>query len=383
MTEKPTTQPPDNRSKEAGGCAKVFAFLLALVLVVIMPLALLAFDMYRVVFNPPLMKRVLADEVVKHDLIPIALEWFSDRRAQERIASGEALAGADEPDIVLLMSFMDRQDWNEVKAEVLPAEILEEWVGVTVDGTYAWIDSDYRVPQITWDLTIFKVRVNTEHGLNAILIAYDNLPPCTQAEVDDFVARAKAAAPEDAPYNLCVFPDPWHDDQFNDYVNAVKDVVKNIPDQLALTDELAQNVPDEPGVGPTAIKQELRIMRLVAQWAWLLPLILLALIFLMVRIRSLQSLSRWWGLPLLAGGFLTLLPAIVYNLVITNLLASGPLSEVPELIQQEAIRAVVRLAGEIFQPMLIQAAVIVLVAIVLIALHRMASRKKPAPAKSA
>ncbi|MEK6575503.1 MAG: hypothetical protein AABZ58_14430, partial [Chloroflexota bacterium] len=105
MTEKPTTQPPDNRSKEAGGCAKVLAFLLALVLVVIIPLALLAFDVYHVAFNPPLMKRVLSDEVVNHDLIPVSLEWFSDRRAQERIASGEALTGVDEPDIVLLMSF--------------------------------------------------------------------------------------------------------------------------------------------------------------------------------------------------------------------------------------------------------------------------------------
>lgn len=36
------------------------------------PLALLAYDTGRVIFNPPLLKRVLADEVVNSDLISLA-----------------------------------------------------------------------------------------------------------------------------------------------------------------------------------------------------------------------------------------------------------------------------------------------------------------------
>jgi hypothetical protein len=44
------------------------------------------------------------------DLIPVALEWFSGSRAQARVDSGEALTGINEPDVVLLMSFLDRND---------------------------------------------------------------------------------------------------------------------------------------------------------------------------------------------------------------------------------------------------------------------------------
>ena len=36
----------------------------------------------------------MTEEVLQSDLIPIALEWFSDRRAQQRVEAGEALTGS-------------------------------------------------------------------------------------------------------------------------------------------------------------------------------------------------------------------------------------------------------------------------------------------------
>jgi hypothetical protein len=182
---------------------------------------------------------VVTDEVVNSDLIPVTLEWFSDQRAQERVDAGMTLAGIDEPDVVALIEMLDREDWRQIKAEVLPDEILAAWVSVTVDGVYAWIDSGDRVPQITWDMQAFKARVASEHGANCIAIAYANLPPCTQAEIDDFLARlASALAGMDVLYNLCQFPDPWRADQYNDYVAALQGVAQNVPDQFALADEL-------------------------------------------------------------------------------------------------------------------------------------------------
>lgn len=350
--------------------ARVLAFGLALLLVLGVPLSLLAFDGWRVVFNPPLLKRVLADEAVNHDLLPVALEWFSHRRAQERVTQGEALTGLREPDIVLLMSFLDREDWRQIKAEVLPPDIVGAWVTTTVDGAYAWLDSADRVPQITWEIQPFKDRVNSEHGVNAIVIAYDNLPPCTQTEIDDFQARL-AAAPSGAEvlYNLCEFPAPWHEDQFNDYVSALHKVTDNIPAQFALTRELAQ-IPDNPqGVGPEWLKQQLRLMRLVGQWAWLAPLALIGLVALLA-VRSMRQLGRWVGVPVLIGGLLALLPTLVYRSLITGLLSVGALSEVPELVIQEATRAILRLAAAVFQPLLIQAVIFMLLGVGLVIWYR-------------
>ena len=349
---------------ETGWLPKTLAFVLVLVFLLALPLSLLAFDVWRVVFNPPLIKKIIAEEVIQSDLIPVALEWFSHQRAQQRVDSGEALAGVNEPDIILLMSFLDREDWRAIKQEVLPDEILIKWTAVAVEGVYAWIDSDERVPQITWDLTPFIQRVNSEHGTNAILIAYDKLPPCTQTEIDDFTHRQALAPGTEVLYNLCEFPAPWHDDQIGDYKNALANVVKSLPPEFALTDELAR-VADRGGAGPEALKRQLRLIRTLGMLAWVLPL-LLVLLIAGLAVRSLTSLAQWLGVPLMVGGFEVLLPALAARRLINNVLSTGVLSETPEAIRAEVLRVIGRVADEIFGPMLIEAIILIGVSVGLI-----------------
>ncbi len=177
------------------------------------------------------------------------------------------------------------------------------------------------------------------------------------------------------PYNLCEFPDPWREDQLNDYVNAVQQAVSNIPDEFPLTRELQAAGVDPDGAGAEAIKQQLRLLRLLGSLAWLLPVLLIVLITALA-VRSFNSFTRWWGVPLFLGGLPALLPALAYGPIITSLLASGPLSETPDLVQDEALRAISRLAAEVFQPLLIQAGVIVIVGILLFALSRLGRKKE-------
>jgi hypothetical protein len=277
---------------------------------------------------------------------------------------------------VLLLSYLDRDDWRAIKTEVLTDEYLTHLTSVTTDGTYAWIDSADRVPNITWDTQPFKDRVFSEHGTNAITIAYNKLAPCTDAEIADFLARQAAVPPGvEVLYNLCEFPEPWHDDQFGDYVEALEKVVENIPAQFALTAQLAANAPDQQGAGPEALKSQLRQIRLVGMWAWL-PMVVLPLLIGALAVRSLRDLSRWLGMPLLVAGVLTLLPALAYSAVITSVLAAGPLSETPEAVRVEVTRVLLRLAGAIFQPMLLQAIVMLALAIGLMVWHAVRSRQR-------
>ncbi|NLE45333.1 MAG: hypothetical protein GX620_11480 [Chloroflexi bacterium] len=348
-----------------GGFVRALAVICAILLVVVLPLALLAFDIGRVAFNPPLLKCVLTDEVVNSDLIPVALEWFSDRRAQQRVESGEALTGVTEPDIVLLMSYLNRDDWRRIKAEVLTDEMLAAWVSVMVDGAYAWIGSDDLVPQVTFDLQPLKARVDSEHGVNGILIAYGKLPPCTDDQIVDFQVRLDAApAGTEVLYNLCQFPDPWHEDQFSDYVDALSDVVAAVPDSFALTSELTAASASPVNLQVLVLKQQLRLLRTVMSITWAFPLALLLLI-LLLKVRTLDALARWWGVPLLIGGALTLVVALVLRGTIGGLLAGRLLWMAPEIIVQEAIRSVNRLLAEVFRPMLLQAGVVTAIGLVL------------------
>ena len=127
--------------------------MLVLLLVIALPLALLDLDIWRVVSNADLMKNLITDEVVNSDLVPVGLEWFSEQRAEQRVRDGVALTGVDEPNMVVLLSFVYRNSWRAVRAEVLTDEFLTHLEYVTVDGTYEWIDSENIVPQVTYDLS--------------------------------------------------------------------------------------------------------------------------------------------------------------------------------------------------------------------------------------
>jgi len=356
------------------GLAKACALVLVVLLVVVLPLAITAWDIYRVVFNPPLVKQVLTEIVTQSDLIPVALEWYSERRAAERAVRVGAIPNVDEPDIIQLLSFLDLDAWRRERFEVLPNPMLAGWVSVTVDGVYAWIDSDDRIPQITWHLQPLKDRLNSQHGHNAVQIVYDILKPCNEAQIKDFLARLDAApVGKEVPYNLCQFPDPWREDQFNDYHDSLLEVVAQVPPTFALTEELVQ-VEDVVGVGPEAIKLQLRLIRWIGRWAWVAPLILLVLVAMLV-VRSWKKLGRWWGIPILIGGVLLVVLRLTYAPLIVWLLARGPLSEVPPLVLHEATQGVLRLGQEIFRPMWLQALITVLIGVLLVALAIVAKEK--------
>jgi hypothetical protein len=356
--------------------SKILSFPVALIFTLILPICILIFNLGNVVFDRPLVKGIVTDEVVNSDLIPAGLAWFSEDRADERVITGEARPNVDEPDIVQMLTFVDITDWRGIKTEVLTPEILTEWSSVTVDGTYDWIDTSDRVPQIAFDLTAFKARVATEHGLNALTIVYNALPPCEQHQIDDFVARLAAAPPgAEVLYNLCQFPDPWFEDQFSDYHESLLTVVANILNPFELTQNLAESADNPEGVGPEALKAQLILIR---KYYRLVPLIAAALLvlLLLLGVRTVVSLGRWWGVPLTLGGFLTLLPPLVYRYAITWFLANGPLSEVPQLIMEEATRSLLRLAAEVFRPMLWQAAAIMFVGLALAVWGSIENRKR-------
>lgn len=359
--------------KQARPALRVIAFILVILFLLSLPLALLAVDAGRVIFDRAYVKTLVTDEVVNSYLLPALMEWYSKDRAQERVDSGEALTGVTEPDIVKLISFMLAEDWQQVKGELLTREMLTEWSGLAVDGVYDWIDSPDEVPQISWSMQAFIDRLNSGHGVNSIVIAFNRLPACGPAEIADLTARAAAAPPgSEVLYNLCNFPDPWHEDQFNDYMGALDDVVKEIKPVFKLSEEV-KALEDVQGIGPALIKLQLRTIRFLMRWAWVIPLVMVLLVAALA-VRSRRGLARWLGLPLLAAGMLTLVLALVYQPLLTRLLTAGPLSEVPAVVQTEATRIALRIAESMFQPMLFQAGVILLLGVLVSALYFTARR---------
>lgn len=422
--------------KPRSGCSKFVAFILALILIITLPLALLAFNISRVVFNPNLTKRVFTEVLVESNLLPVIMEWYAETRAGERIETGVAVPDENEPHVVQLMAFMDTEDWLSIKKEVLKDEFIGDFVGDGLDGVYAWLDSDETYPQVTFDLRDFKANALGEPGDRAVMTQYEALPPCTDEQVADLVHRiklaqdaqkslkacgladpwteaadqafractgdntvlyqictfpdpweeqaaeefvqcARIAEKGEALYNLCQFPDPWTEDQIDDYHDSLVDVVNGAPDDLDVTGQITENeIVLLKNVDPLWLKELLRLIRLLSWVGWLVPLVMLILIFL-VGGRTVKGAGYWMGVPLILGSLLAVPFALVYRPLIMAVMVRVPLEAVPDMVITEATNALGYLARAVFLPMLIQIVVILALGVVFIAVA--ATAKPGAP----
>lgn len=347
---------------------KFLAFLLVLLFVITLPLALLSFNVGRALFDAPLVKRVVTKEVTQSDLIPVTLRWFAQRRAQERVLTGEAQTAIREPDALKAIEFPTVETWRKIRLEVMPDQFLEGWTAVTIDGLYGWLDTKDPLPNVVIDLRDWKKYARSEHGWNAIQMVYDSLPPCKQTDIDDFLKRLAAAAPgQEILYNLytpCRFPDPWKPDQNQDYLDGRDEIIDNAQDRFFLTQELSR-VEKQTGVGAESIKNQLLLIRAAANLSIIVPLVMLGLLVILA-LRSRMDLARWLGLPIVVGGVLSLLPTLVYQPLVGNLLTLGPLSEVPAQVRAEFARSFGILLSEAFNPMMFEAIAIIVIGLVIV-----------------
>jgi|GEM_PF-410545 len=352
----------------------ILLVLVAILFVLTSVLAVVGYDVWRVAFNPPLVKQMLVDEFVDSALVPRVLEDISLRRAQERIEKGESLSGVNEPDIILLISYVDFEQWSQMKDLIVTDEFITHLISVSVDGIYAWLDSPDPVPQFVWEMDNLKTRLVGQEGEDAIMIAYGSLPECTEDEIADFESRLAAMPPGvEILYNLCQFPRPYREDQIDDYKHALVDVNQNIPAEYNFSQMLGNGA--AASGGSTLVKTALRAARVLGQWAWVVPLVTLGLIAA-IGVRSLEDAGRWLGIPLVISGGLVVGGTFLSRATLLNMIYARFSANISTLLQAEVRNSFYRLSGYVFQPMLIQGAVILGIGTLLIVAWAVWGRKK-------
>ncbi len=358
--------------KEKNGLAVFLCVLLVLSIL----LTALGFNFYRVLFNPEKIKGLLFDEVKESNLVPAIFSFMSEKRAIERVEKGEALSGVSEPDIPLLMSFMQLDDWRKMKELLVKDELIEHLVSVSVDGTYAWLDSEESYPQITWQLNPLKDALTGKPGQEAVMVGLEALPECTEEEIADFLGRLAASPPGvEVLYNLCQFPEPWKEDQTEDYVHALIDVNNNIPAEFSFSSMLQQNAATADRMMPL-LKDLLLSIRWLGKWNWIVTLVLLGLI-LLLGMRSPRKLFKTLGVSLTTTGAVLLLVYVLASGLLAGWLTGLILKGTSEVVRNEVAASLTHLSGEFNSHLLIEALVILVLGIGLLVWNKVISKNKP------
>ncbi len=361
-----------NKTFKKDGVSNGVAIFLAVMFVLFAVLGIIGFNVWRVLFNPRLVKEALVQEVTSTDIVPGTLELFSEWRAKKRVENNESLSGVNEPDIVLLLSYMKAEDWKQVKELLVTDEFVVHIISTSVDGVYLWIDSDDIWPDIHWDMTQFKQRLVGQNGEDAIMIAYNKLPPATDEQIADFKHRL-SQVPEgvEVLYNLAQFPEPWTQDQVGDYIDSLNDANENIPADFEFSKEFGQTSSQQASMQAKAM---LRTIRFVAIALWVLALILLALI-LGLKVRSWKTLGKFVGIPLIIVGAIAVAIALICQPIVINMISNNLLSGASDFAKTELTGSFRTLSALFFRPLLWQGIVIGALGILFVILMAVIKKK--------
>lgn len=373
MTSENTTPTTDKESAKRP--ARTFLLVLLSILFVISALVtVINYDVWRVFFNPPLIKGILTDEFIESDLVPRVLEDFSARRAEQRVERGEALSGVDEPDIQLLLSYVGFEAWTEIKNLIITDDFIIHLVSVSVDGIYKWLDSPDPLPAFVWEMTPIKDRLVGQDGEDAIMTAYRSMPECTPEELEDFHSRLATMPPGvEILYNLCQFPDPWEEDQIGDYVNALIDFNQNVPEAYDFNQLLEGSMAARGAA--RLIKTALKLNQFLGPWGWTISLALLILIAL-IGVRSLNDAAKWLGIPILISGILILGIHFLIAGQVPDLIAGRLASQLSPLLITEISASIGQLTVHVFQPLLVEGLVLSGIGLVLIIIGALVKKKQ-------
>jgi len=344
---------------------KFIAFILAGALMIVLPLALMASNVGDVLFNQEQVNEITTGVVLDSELVPAALEIMTNRQAEDISTKIEDTdtPGGRQLNLYNLIYSMEEQNWKNLKTALLADDLIQSWIEVTVNGFYNWLDTDDQLPFISWKMKPLKDRMSGPEGEAAVVAFYDSLPDCTDLQMEEMQTIPGEPLPRGKMIKeLCKMSTFPHIEQIEVYNDVLGMVVEAMPPEYNATQALLKQQEQIGGV--YTLKWNIRNIRWQLDTVLLLPLGLLLLI-LFIGVRSMEGLGQWFGIPLIGGGLISLITAILYRPLWRGWLAERIPEGIPQtsLLYHELIDASVRVLGPIFNPLTWQSFIILLIGV--------------------
>jgi len=344
---------------------KFIAFVLAGALMIALPVALLLNNGGNVLFNQEQVNEITTGVVLDSELVPAALETMTNRRATD-ISS--KIQNTDRPEgkelnLYNLIYSMEDQHWMNLKSALLPDELIATWIEVTLNGFYNWLDTDDQLPFVRWKLKPVLDRMSGPEGEAAVIAFYDSLGDCSDLQMEKMQTNPGEPLPRSQMVEeLCKLSTFPHAQQIEVYKEVLSMVVEAAPPEFNATQAVLKER-EEIG-GTYTLKWTIRSMRWRLDTVLLIPLGLLLLI-LFFGVRSIEGLGQWFGIPLIGGGLISLIIVLIYRPWWRGWLGELLKDQLPQtsLLYHELIDASVRVLGPIFNPLVFQSFVILLMGV--------------------
>ncbi len=342
---------------------KFIAFILAGALMIALPIALLFNNGGNVLFSQEQVNEITTGVVLDSELIPAALETMTNRRATDISSKIEEIDRPEGRELNLynLIYSMEDLHWKNLKTALLPDELIATWIEVTLNGFYNWLDTDDQLPFVNWKLKPVIDRMSGPEGEAAVVAFYDSLPDCTDLQMEEMQTNPGEPLPRikmvEELCKLSTFP---HAEQIEVYKDVLSMVVEATPPEFNATQAMLKEREQIGGI--YTLKWTIRSLRWRLDTVLLVPLVLLLLI-LFFGVRSMEGLGQWFGIPLIGGGLISLIIVLIYRPWWRGWLGELLEDQIPQtsLLYHELIDASVRVLSPIFNPLVFQSFIILLI----------------------
>jgi hypothetical protein len=356
--------------KGGTGClatlARGLAIVLAVVVVVSLPFALVAYDVGQVVFSKDKMTQIVVDQLGGSGEIR--------RLVLVSLLSNSASNGSNANDFSLarVAEDLSPERTQELVNLLLPEDWFREQVGTIAGGIYTWLDGDQPQPDLALDLRPLKERLINGGARKLMQLLIDSWPQCLPSQLAQI--EQALIANRTPPMLLCKPSGSFQASYVELATSWFTSQVRLMPDKVSLTN---QTVDASAMADLATLRDRIRLARDLLRFGWMIPASLLGLI-MALAIRSWQGLTRWWGASLAATGVASLLMIPSTRLLESRLLRDlRPSEALPPVLIDALGNAADGIRSAVVRSLAVQAMLLVLLGAGLLVGGWLLSRRSP------
>jgi len=353
--------------KRSTGClnsiARLIAFLLAGLLILSVPLAILANSALRTFFS--------ADEI-SHAVTSLLLlrGGFREQLVDQLVS--DTWFDLDSNTTSGSLSELSPEDRIEIAQIIFPEDWLKTQLHENITVLVNWIDSEEPFPRLVLDLEPLQTELRQGGAFRIAEIWVDSLAACTsehERQLDNALKQGSSQG-----LGFCR-PEGELQKRLIEFVDRqLLQRLDEMPMQIPLLDEMSS----EDGMkGLGEFHQNILGFILLMRWIRLLPFMFLGLIMIFA-IRSWQDLRKWWGIPVGLGALFTLGVILTGNVFGPGILKNALSQSTPALELQEPIVNVFwDLLSKVFDRSAFQAVVLLIFAGLVFTIPILLHKKEP------
>jgi hypothetical protein len=284
---------------------KILALTCAIFLVPSLVFALVTTNLEKSLFDPALYKQAMNSAQVYERLPDLVAEQMAANARQQDDFSA------------MLLGALPPGSLQRLFTSILRPETLQRLTEQGIDRTFDYVNGQ------SGDSVLGLGDIKQELAANSGGLVdqyFDTLPDCGLADMLNF---AGGLLSQEGDLPQCNPPD------------AVREAVA-VPLRSAVEEQLSQVLPDSlslsgEGSGLQGLFTVLRWVRITAELTPLLALFFLGTVTLLA-VRTAHELLRWWGWPLLIGGFIGLGAGLLVAPAVTGLLDLTLIAQVSQTL---------------------------------------------------